>query len=51
MTPPQPHRTVGIATAGSTLGNLVLLPACLTLGQRLWGHAEAREEPVAADAA
>jgi uncharacterized protein len=28
---------VGIATAGSTLGNLVLLPACLTLGQR-WRH-------------
>ena len=27
---------VGIATAGSTLGNLVLLPACLTLGRR-WG--------------
>jgi uncharacterized protein len=26
---------VGIATAGSTLGNLVLLPACLTLGQGL----------------
>jgi predicted RND superfamily exporter protein len=26
---------VGIATAGSTLGNLVLLPACLTLGHRL----------------
>jgi predicted RND superfamily exporter protein len=25
---------VGIATAGSTLGNLVLLPACLTLGAR-----------------
>jgi uncharacterized protein len=25
---------VCIATAGSTLGNLVLLPACLTLGQR-----------------
>ena len=25
---------VGIATAGSTLGNLILLPACLTLGQR-----------------
>ena len=24
---------VGIATAGSTLGNLVLLPACLTLGR------------------
>jgi predicted RND superfamily exporter protein len=28
---------VGIATAGSTLGNLVLLPACLTLGRR-WRH-------------
>jgi predicted RND superfamily exporter protein len=26
---------VGIATAGSTLGNLVLLPACLALGDRL----------------
>ena len=26
---------VGIATAGSTLGNLILLPACLTLGERL----------------
>ncbi len=25
---------VGIATAGSTLGNLILLPACLTLGER-----------------
>ena len=25
---------VAIATAGSTLGNLVLLPACLTLGER-----------------
>jgi predicted RND superfamily exporter protein len=25
---------VAIATAGSTLGNLVLLPACLTMGQR-----------------
>jgi predicted RND superfamily exporter protein len=25
---------VGIATAGSTLGNLVFLPACLTLGER-----------------
>jgi predicted RND superfamily exporter protein len=25
---------VGIATAGSTLGNVVLLPACLTLGER-----------------
>lgn len=28
---------VGIATAGSTLGNVVLLPACLTLGRR-WRH-------------
>ncbi len=28
---------VGIATAGSTLGNLVLLPACLTLGHH-WGR-------------
>ena len=28
---------VGIATAGSTLGNLVLLPACLTLGRRWRG--------------
>jgi predicted RND superfamily exporter protein len=27
---------VGIATGGSTLGNLVLLPACLTLLERLW---------------
>src|SRR5262249_21726235 len=26
---------VGIATAGSTLGNLILLPACLTLGEKL----------------
>jgi len=26
---------VAVATAGSTLGNLVLLPACLTLGDRL----------------
>jgi predicted RND superfamily exporter protein len=25
---------VGIATAGSSLGNLILLPACLTLGER-----------------
>jgi len=30
---------VGIATAGSTMGNLVLLPACLTLGQR-WGRSK-----------
>ncbi|OJW21810.1 MAG: RND transporter [Planctomycetales bacterium 71-10] len=26
---------VAVATSGSTLGNLVLLPACLTLGERL----------------
>ena len=36
---------VGIATAGSTLGNLVLLPACLTLGERLRSR---REAPVSA---
>jgi predicted RND superfamily exporter protein len=29
---------VAIATAGSTLGNLVLLPACLTLGHRWAGR-------------
>lgn len=33
---------VCIATAGSTLGNLILLPACLTLGHRL----RHRPEPV-----
>ena len=32
---------VGIATAGSTLGNLVFLPACLSLGER-W---RSRKEP------
>ena len=35
---------VAIATAGSTLGNLVLLPSCLTLGHR-WS---VRGKPVAA---
>jgi uncharacterized protein len=35
---------VGIATAGSTLGNLVLLPACLTLGDRLRTRLKARPE-------
>ena len=42
---------VGIATAGSTLGNLVLLPACLTLGQR-WRqkHGEAWDRSVPANA-
>ncbi|MGE3820437.1 MAG: RND family transporter [Isosphaeraceae bacterium] len=34
---------VGIATAGSTLGNLVLLPACLTLGDRL--RSRFRQQP------
>ena len=34
---------VGIATAGSTLGNLVLLPACLTLGEH-W-RAKIRSRP------
>ena len=33
---------VGIATAGSTLGNLVLLPACLTLGQTIRNRWKAR---------
>lgn len=37
---------VGIATAGSTLGNLILLPACLTLGERLRMAREARRSPV-----
>jgi predicted RND superfamily exporter protein len=32
---------VGIATGGSSLGNLVLLPACLTLGHR-WSHPRRR---------
>ena len=30
---------VGITTAGSTLGNLLLLPACLALGDR-WRRTE-----------
>jgi len=36
---------VAIATAGSTIGNILFLPACLTLGQR-WRAA--RRQPVAA---
>ncbi len=36
---------VGIATAGSTLGNLVLLPACLTLGNR-WMNRRRRLDAV-----
>jgi uncharacterized protein len=39
---------VGIATAGSTLGNLVLLPACLTLGHRWLEKKKRRRLPVAA---
>ncbi len=39
---------VGIATAGSTLGNLVLLPACLTLGHRFWESLRSRApKPIA----
>jgi predicted RND superfamily exporter protein len=38
---------VCIATSGSTLGNLLLLPACLTLGDRL-GTRRAAQPPVAA---
>ena len=43
---------VGIATAGSTLGNLILLPACLTLGARLQARSagDAGRETVAAEA-
>jgi hypothetical protein len=41
---------VGIATAGSTLGNLVLLPACLTLGQRWRWSKKPRTLPVPAGA-
>jgi len=42
---------VGIATAGSTLGNLVLLPACLTMGER-WRQSRSkhRRSPVTASA-
>ena len=36
---------VCIATAGSTLGNLVLLPACLTLGERFRNRARHRRRP------
>jgi predicted RND superfamily exporter protein len=32
---------VGIATAGSTLGNILLLPACLTLANRVWARRSA----------
>jgi predicted RND superfamily exporter protein len=36
---------VAIATAGSTLGNLVLLPACLTLGHR-WASRKPRMKEI-----
>ena len=39
---------VGIATAGSTLGNLILLPACLTLGNRWLENRKRRRLPVPA---
>ncbi len=41
---------VGIATAGSTLGNLVLLPACLTLVERRLLKRKARSLPATAGA-
>src|SRR5262249_22033823 len=41
---------VGIATAGSTLGNIILLPACLTLGVRLRDRFRTRGTPVSANA-
>jgi len=37
---------VGIATAGSTLGNLILLPACLTFGDRLVRRLRGHRHPV-----
>lgn len=40
---------VAIATAGSTLGNLVLLPACLTLGHRWAEHRSRERKAVAAE--
>jgi predicted RND superfamily exporter protein len=40
---------VALATAGSTLGNLVLLPACLTLGNRLTSRRSRVEEAVATE--
>jgi predicted RND superfamily exporter protein len=38
---------VGIATAGSTLGNLVLLPACLALGERWRSSTDSRRRKTA----
>jgi uncharacterized protein len=40
---------VCIATTGSTLGNLVLLPACLTLGERFRNRRAARVEAAAVE--
>jgi predicted RND superfamily exporter protein len=41
---------VGIATAGSTLGNLILLPACLTVAERRRSRSTARSLPAATQA-
>jgi predicted RND superfamily exporter protein len=41
---------VGIATAGSTLGNLILLPACLALGERIRARLRERRKPAAVEA-
>jgi uncharacterized protein len=38
---------IAIATAGSTLGNLILLPACLTLGERWRNSRKRRQVPIA----
>jgi predicted RND superfamily exporter protein len=40
---------VGVATLGSSLGNLLLLPACLALGHR-WSERPAREVPLPVEA-
>ncbi len=40
---------VAIATLGSSLGNLILLPACLVIGDRLRSRRALRPEPVAVD--
>ncbi len=41
---------VAIATAGSTVGNVLFLPACLTLGDRWKGHRGRRPAPTPAAA-
>jgi predicted RND superfamily exporter protein len=37
---------VAVATAGSTIGNILLLPACLTLGER-WSRTHAKKPVIA----